>query len=292
MKLTSTEKRQKREFLRRHRQQEEIYYTKFRAILNRQYRNAARQYEETGVFNPDTIRAEDLEPTYRRLYTINTIREASIEWNDNVVPVLKEIRKAARSGMQTKDLIDDLAALLGFGGEGRIVRLWRNLLEQYLNLRILTRIQQVTDTTRDRLARIIEQGVNEGLSNQNIARKIRNDAGMNKSRAMNIARTEVNTAMNQGKYMSVLSSNLVYEKGWSATIDSRTRDTHLAMIDAEMIDLQALFVVGGFNMEYPGDSSHGAPAKEICNCRCSLVFRVKRDSEGRPIRKTELMEVR
>lgn len=291
MKLTPSEKKQKREFLRRHREQEEIYYMEFRVILNRQYRNAAKQYEETGVFDADTIRAEDLEPTYRRLYTVNTIREASIEWNQNVVPALKEIRKSARAGMQTKDIVDDLADLLGFGREGNIIGLWRELLEDFLNVRILTRIRQVTDTTRDRIAKIIERGVNTGLSNQNIARKIRNEAGMNRARAMNIARTEVVTAMNQGKYMAVRSSNLIYEKGWSATIDNRTRDSHLAMIDADMIDLTELFIVGGSQMEYPGDSSHGAPAKEICNCRCSLVFRVKRDAEGRPIRKTELMEV-
>lgn len=282
MKLTPSEKRQKREFLLRHKEQEGIYYLKFRAILNRQYRNAAKQYEETGLFDNQTIRANDLEPTYRRLYTVNTIREASIEWRENVVPMLKQLR-------QQKDLIDDLAELLGFGSEGRIIQLWRTLLEDYLNLRILTRIQNVTNTTRNRIAKIIETGVNEGLSAQNIARRIRNEASLNKVRSKAIARTEVVTAMNQGKYLAVRSSNLVYDKGWSATIDSRTRPDHLAMLDADFVPLESDFIVGGFPMAYPGDPK--GPAKEVVNCRCSLVFRVRRNADGRPVRKHELMEL-
>lgn len=288
MKLTGSEKRQKREFLLRHREQEGIYYLKFRAILNRQYRNAAKKYEETGLFDPSSIQMSDLEPTYRRLYTVNTIREASIEWSVNVLPLLKELRKSLTAGMQTKDLIDDLAELLGFNNNGRIISVWRELLEDYLNIRILTRIQNVTNTTRDRIARIIEQGVNEGMSSQDIARRIRNEARLNRVRSRAIARTEITSAMNQGKYLAVSSSNLQYQKIWSNTIDNRTRNAHLAMTDANAIDLIDDFIVGGEYMAYPGDVR--ASARNLVNCRCVLAFQVKRDSRGRPIRKSELIQ--
>src|SRR5690606_41638565 len=111
MKLTPAEISERRRFLKTHREQERLYFPRFRAALNRQFRRAAKQYEEQGFFDPSIISTEDLEPIYRRLYTINTIREARWEWRAIVKPALNQ-------GRRRKDISDDLAALLGFGGEG------------------------------------------------------------------------------------------------------------------------------------------------------------------------------
>jgi hypothetical protein len=94
--------------------------------------------------------------------------------------------------------------------------------------------------------------------------------------------------MNQGKYLAVQSSNLVYDKGWSAHTDSRTRPDHLAMLDSDMIPLNADFIVGGEAMAYPGDPR--GSAANVINCRCSLVFRVRRDANGLPMRRSETIE--
>lgn len=281
MKLTPSEIQARRLFLRTHKEQEKLYYPKFRAILNRQFRRAAKQYEEQGFFDPSIISTEDLEPIYRRLYTINTIREASREWRANVKPALNQV-------MRRKDIIDDLAAFLGFGREGSIIQLWRELLQDFLNVRILTRIRQVNDTTRNRIAEVIQEGINDGLAHRDIAKNIREASKVNRVRAMAISRTEVNTAMNQGKLLAVKSSDLLYNKGWSAHTDSRTRPDHLAMLDSDMIPLEEDFIVGGEPMSYPGDPR--GSAKNVINCRCSLVFRVRRDANGLPMRRSEIIE--
>jgi hypothetical protein len=281
MKLTPAEISERRRFLRTHREQERLYFPRFRAALNRQFRRAAKQYEGQGFFDPSIISTEDLEPIYRRLYTINTIREASREWRANVKPALNQV-------MRRKDIIDDLAAFLGFGREGSIIQLWRELLQDFLNVRILTRIRQVNETTRNRIAEVIQEGVNAGLAHRDIARQIREAGKVNRVRAMAISRTEVSTAMNQGKYLAVQSSNLVYDKGWSAHTDSRTRPDHLAMLDSDMIPLNADFIVGGEPMAYPGDPR--GSAANVINCRCSLVFRVRRDANGLPMRRSETIE--
>ena len=281
MKLTQAEISERRRFLRTHREQEKIYYPKFRAVLNRQFRRAAKQYEEQGFFDPSTISTEDLEPIYRRLYTINTIREASREWRANVKPALNQV-------MRRKDIIDDLAEFLGFGREGNIIGLWRQLLQEFLQVRILTRIRQVNQTTRERIASVIQDGINAGLAHRDIAAKIRDSGKVNRVRAMAISRTEVNTAMNQGKLLAVKSSDLLYNKGWSAHADSRTRPDHLAMLDSDMIPLEEDFIVGGEPMSYPGDPR--GSAKNVINCRCSLVFRVRRDANGLPMRRSEIIE--
>lgn len=281
MKLTASEIRSRREFLRRHREQERLYFPRFRAALNRQFRRAAKQYEEQGFFDPSAIRTQDLEPIYRRLYTINTIREASREWEANVRPALDQL-------MRRKDLIDDLASFLGFGRDGNIIGLWRQLLQDFLNVRILTRIRQVNDTTRNRIAEVIQEGINDGLAHRDIAKNIREASKVNRVRAMAISRTEVSTAMNQGKYLAIQSSSLVYDKGWSAHADSRTRPDHLAMLDSDIIPLNADFIVGGEPMSYPGDPR--GSAANVINCRCSLVFRVRRDANGLPIRRNETIQ--
>lgn len=58
------------------------------------------------------------------------------------------------------------------------------------------------------------------------------------------------------------------QKGWMATHDSRTRETH-ADIDGEFVDIDEEFSNG---LEYPGDPN-GDPS-EVYNCRCTLVYKV------------------
>lgn len=71
-------------------------------------------------------------------------------------------------------------------------------------------------------------------------------------------------------------------KSWDATGDSRTRETHLLMEDQQRSLYQPFdFPMGGQAM-YPGDDSLNAPAGELIQCRCRVVYRV--DFIGRAIR--------
>lgn len=57
-------------------------------------------------------------------------------------------------------------------------------------------------------------------------------------------------------------------KQWVTVGDSRVRATHTSA-DRQTVDLDSPFIVGGFPMRHPGDSSLGAPVREWINCRCS-----------------------
>jgi hypothetical protein len=90
-----------------------------------------------------------------------------------------------------------------------------------------------------------------------------------------IARTEllgsVHAAQDEGMAQLLdggkLSTNNVSES-WDASNDKFTRDSHAAM-DGQVRQRGDPFVTGdGYLMNYPGDRSLGAPAKEIINCRC------------------------
>ncbi len=60
---------------------------------------------------------------------------------------------------------------------------------------------------------------------------------------------------------------LVAEKIWVTMGDDKVRETH-ADADFQVVDVGESYEVGGYSMDYPGDSSYGAPLDEIINCRC------------------------
>ncbi len=62
-------------------------------------------------------------------------------------------------------------------------------------------------------------------------------------------------------------------KQWVTVGDSVVRKTHVA-VNRRTINIDDVFIVGGFQMRHPGDSSLGAPIREIANCRCSLIYSV------------------
>lgn len=100
-------------------------------------------------------------------------------------------------------------------------------------------------------------------------------------RADTIGRTEVHEALNKGRLASYdqISDETGTDpdkavKVWKATSDNRTRHDHAEMQNAEVIGIDTPFIVGGEKMLHPGDSSLGATASNLINCRCSFFVRL------------------
>jgi Phage Mu protein F like protein. len=137
------------------------------------------------------------------------------------------------------------------------------------------KVSGVTKTTKEQIRKVMQQSVEEQLSYKQTAKLLLEQAdGIDtKKRALLIARTENAVGSNLGAIASAKSSGLVLYKKWICrTGDGKTRDSHIGMVDATPIPLDALFEVGDEKMSHPGDSSHGATAKNICNCRCAVGF--------------------
>lgn len=147
------------------------------------------------------------------------------------------------------------------------------LILQYFQTSMFNDVQNITETTRKILLEVIELSIAKGLSVDQII-KLLETTELTKIRARLIARTEIVTASNTASMLQAIKSGLKLEKIWIAARDNRTRLDH-AMVNGKQLPINDAFIVGGYPMQQPGDrGSNGnrTPAKEVCNCRCTIAF--------------------
>lgn len=268
-------------FLRRQKLHEQLYKRQFYRYLTSVNYAVAKELDKNG-FGVDVdsfLKHETVEAIYKRLYIDITINEADIQW--------KELEQLEPSEKGKKDLLDDLINILS-PNESQPISLWKRLLNEFVTVRIAGRITEVNTTTRKRIAFLIEKGIEEGLGSREVAKLIRADRGYNRNRSLAIARTETITAGNQGKWLAAITSPYVMLKKWLPTSDSRTRPSHLDFIDRPWVEMEQLFFVANADgvleqARFPCDST--LSASNSINCRCIVIFKIKTDDNGRPIRK-------
>ena len=97
--------------------------------------------------------------------------------------------------------------------------------KEYLNQYGGTRIAQISETTRRQIVALIDKGLRDGLSLDEIAGEIRMRApDMSALRAHTIARTETHSASMYASLQSAKQSTVELLKEWVSVEDSRTRD--------------------------------------------------------------------
>ncbi len=106
-----------------------------------------------------------------------------------------------------------------------------------------------------------------------------------KYRADVIARTESLDALRAGTaegFRQLVASGKARDdqivKGWSATMDNRTRHDHVLMNGQKVRGVDGAFTFpDGTRARYPGDTELGASAKETIQCRCWCEYRIRSD---------------
>lgn len=89
-------------------------------------------------------------------------------------------------------------------------------------------------------------------------------------RAINMAATESNAINCYGELVDARMSGKKYKK-WNTIIDGREREWH-EEVNGTTLPLSEPFVVNGELLMQPLDTSLGASADNIANCRCWLTF--------------------
>ena len=121
---------------------------------------------------------------------------------------------------------------------------------------------------RQHLQSELLRGILTGASMREIAKRFQSVTDMTERSAMRNARTAVTGAENAGRidsYKRAESMGIKMKQMWVATLDGRTRDSHV-MLDGEEQEVGKKFSNGCL---YPGDPK--GPPSEVYNCRCTLV---------------------
>lgn len=113
----------------------------------------------------------------------------------------------------------------------------------------------------------LTQGILQGEGAREIAKRMQNVVGMDERSAMRMARTCMTAAQNQSRFDSYHRAEdygLHVQKMWMATLDSRTRASHVEL-DGEIKELDEEFSNG---LMYPAADGEAA---EVVNCRCTMT---------------------
>lgn len=150
-------------------------------------------------------------------------------------------------------------------------------IREFLRSREVGVWSQVGATVHDRLRRALQRALKDGDNPVQMRKRV-NEVLTNaeKYQAARIARTETTGAMNHGQQLEREDIG-IERKEWVSTLDIKTRGSqpgdafnHRAA-DGKTVGNDEQFTVSGQRLAYPGDSSHGASAGNICNCRCAAV---------------------
>lgn len=144
---------------------------------------------------------------------------------------------------------------------------------------VRNRMVRLPEEVFDLVAHELATGVNLGESIPQLRARIDTVLSTTQSdrwpnRATVVARTEAIGALNAGRaeaFRAVAEEDpdTVYERLWLATEDHRTRPTHRTA-DGERVALAAPFIVGGFELMFPGDPA--GPPQEVIQCRCTMLL--------------------
>lgn len=141
---------------------------------------------------------------------------------------------------------------------------------------------------QEKIHSAITQGILQGESNPQIARRLERVVGMDRAAAVRNARTMMTGVENKARqdaYDDLRDKGIEIREKWIATLDARTRSSHRWM-HGTYKDERGVYENG---LEYPGDPK-GDPA-EVYNCRCCEIAEVMGHSIDTPKYSPKLKEM-
>ena len=162
---------------------------------------------------------------------------------------------------------------------------WEQWADDYVARKTGKAITEIEGTTKKQVRKVVQKLVSEAIqedSDIDVANELRETFdSLSKGRANNIAKTEINSASNSATTEAVRSleiPNMIKE--WVSLEDDRVRDggdngngpNHAVMNGAQVGIDEKFSVPPDADMDGPGDPA--ADASQICNCRCTLIYKV------------------
>lgn len=225
---------------------------------------------EKAAFNVTRREVFNFLSTTRRNFIRNLTRQQRIAISDAIISGIQQNKTP-------KQIARMFADSIGLTPEQqRSVQTYRNALERGSRAALQRELRN--PRFDERLSTAIAEG--EALPQKQIDRMVSSYArNLKLHRANVIAQTEslrmVSEAREAAVRQAAETAGLDIREGtktWNTTLDGRERDTHRAL-DGQTVPINDPFVSpSGARLMYPGDTSLGAGAAEIVNCRCSVTY--------------------
>lgn len=150
----------------------------------------------------------------------------------------------------------------------------------WLERRAARLIVNIAQSLMDYIREVIMDGVNQGLSNEEITRQIlENTDDISRNRAATIARTETHNSATAAMDEAIQFQGIdVQMKQWLSAGDQRVRPSHAAM-DGVTIPYSEPFDTDDGQCMYPGDDSLGIDDSGLINCRCTCLYFTEESEE-------------
>lgn len=263
------------------RQLDTKYYNKFKESITKQFNNFANRINRDGLGAARASLGLDLwEKELIKIFE-SLYKESAVLFGNSVYRALKI--EANRKAMT-----------FGFNRE------WTDQMMDFLMAQGFVLVSDITSTTKKKLLSIVQKGIEEGLSVEEIVRIIKSDEQLAYAafRARRIVRTEVMRSSNMASMMAADKHDFYVDKQWISARDNRTRRIprdqfdHVEL-DGVIVRYDETFNETGKDGEpvaamQPGDIS--APPGFTINCRCTVAFIPRRDKNGNLLLKPKLNE--
>lgn len=145
-------------------------------------------------------------------------------------------------------------------------------LDSKISKGLYTRLGEDVTMLKKRITAEVSRSIATGVSFAVTAKQLAGKTRIGYNNAIRIARTEGHRIQNQAT-MNVMEQakdrGADVVKQWDATLDGKTRDSHVA-VDGEIREVDERFSNG---LKFPGDPS--GSAAEVINCRCQLMQRAR-----------------
>lgn len=124
------------------------------------------------------------------------------------------------------------------------------------------------NTDRERFEKFIDDDLQAIV--ETTIKHIDDEYYLSDDRAEFIAENDTNTILNTRDFVKAVRAGAT-KKRWLSMRDKLVRETH-EIADGQTTNIEDAFIVGNSLMMFPRDTSLGADASEIVNCRCSIRY--------------------
>ncbi len=214
-------------------------------------------YDELNI-RPSNRRSEPYKEYFSKMSISDKEKQERIAFSEQmeevVLYILALIETTIESGETNREYIQTqfydkyLDVVLGY-----------MLIDSYIKEYVLETSKQIIGTT---FSHIVEKHPD--------SEQATDDYYLSNDRAMFISECEANSILNYRQYSKAVKAGKTKKK-WIDVGDKRERKTHLE-VGGTTLPIDEPFSVGDSLLQFPKDTSLGASADEIVNCRCSIQY--------------------